>query len=120
MLQSESIVQAQTLHIDHLQTLLAHAANRCCQVRQLSVRKHITTNKASGAAPYGPAIDMTGRDAVIEYQPARAYLLGQDTEVIIQIGVSDVLKHANADDLVILLTPRQIAVIAQLQPYLLA
>ena len=80
--------------------------------------KHVAIDELAGAMAHRPAIEMARGDAVVEYCHPDA-LYEQPLAVQRQIGVADVLEHADADHLVEALVLRQVAVIHQLQLYLI-
>src|SRR5690606_34199363 len=109
----------QAFHIDDFQPGLADAAADAHQMRQLAVRKDVAVDELAGTMPDRATVDVPGGDAVIHHQPARTYGVEQPLAVQRQVGVADVLEHADADDLVETAILRQIPVIHKLQGDLL-
>ncbi|MNN36494.1 hypothetical protein D3C81_1503930 [compost metagenome] len=84
-------------------------------MRQFAVGKHVAVDELAAAAADRPTIGVLGGDAVVQHQAAGSDGLLQGAEVQWQVGVADVLEHADADHLVEAPVRRQVAVVLQLQ-----
>src|SRR5690606_4173608 len=118
-LQGARVVQAQALDVDDLQAGFADRGADGHQVRQLALGEDVAVDELAGATPDRAAVGVTRGDAVVQHQPAGLYRAEQALTVQRQVGVADVLEHADADHLVETAVLRQVAIVQQLQGHAL-
>src|SRR5690606_38631249 len=117
-IQRARVMQAQALHVYDFQARFADAGADLHQMRQLAVGEYVAADELASAVAHRPAIDMPRRDAVVYQQINGAHYFRELPAVLQQFGLADVLEHADADHLVELAVPGQVAVVHQLQLHL--
>ncbi|MND38863.1 hypothetical protein D3C80_295730 [compost metagenome] len=100
MVQGFSVVQAQALHVHHLQPGFTDTGADHRQVRQLAVGEYIAIDELTRPTPDRSAIDVLGSDAVVHHQPPFPHRPEQLLAVQRQVGMPDMLEHTHADNLV--------------------
>ncbi|MNO78057.1 hypothetical protein D3C76_691820 [compost metagenome] len=75
----------------------------------------VAIDELASATPDRAAIDMLGGDTVIHHQPPFPHGTEQLLAIQRQVGMPDMLEHANADNLVEATILRQVAVVENLQ-----
>ena len=108
-------MQTQAFHVDYFQPGFAHPRHRQRQVRQLAVGKHVAIDEVAGPLAHRAAVGVARGDAVVHHQAAGTHRIVELLEVQPQVGVPDVLEHADADHLVEATIARQVAVVQQLE-----
>ncbi|MCY1426919.1 hypothetical protein D9M71_427480 [compost metagenome] len=115
VVQGLGVVQAQAFHVHHLQPHFADAGGDHRQVRQFAMGEHVAVNELASTTPDRSTIDVLGGDTVVHHQPPFPHGTEQLLAIQRQVGMPDMLEHANADNLVEATILRQVAVVEDLQ-----
>jgi hypothetical protein len=107
MVKRQAIVLAQTLDIPHLKTAEFRRSKARTDWHQIAVGKYVPINKRWPS----PAIDSGVGNSVVQEYATRPQQVPSSTEVLRQERFTNMLKHAHAHNLVILLVMINVAVV---------
>ncbi|MNE25139.1 hypothetical protein D3C80_1184600 [compost metagenome] len=108
-------MQAQAFHVHHLQPRFTDVGADHRQVRQLAMGEHVAVDELTCTTPDRAAIDVLGGDTVVHHQPPFPHGAEQLLAIQRQVGMPDMLEHADTDHLVETAILGQVSVVENLQ-----